>query len=333
MKPGPFYIRNLRVEPPLILAPMAGLTHTAFRQLVAECGGCGLFYTEMLSARSLPFETPHCSPWLQTTERERPLMYQLLVSEPEELPAAIEKVESCGADGIDLNMGCATALIVKRGGGVALMKDPRRAEAISKTARRHTNLPLTAKIRLGWRLDWTTLRDFCLMLQASGIDAVTVHPRLKGDRLNRPARWTYITKIKELLDIPVIGNGDVDSPETAFQMVEQTKCDAVMIGRASVRQPWLFRQIATALFTGFQHQPEPEPPMIYHRFASLLRITTHPERQLRLLKEFTFYFARNYAFGHTLWSLVHNADSLDNAVALAEDFFQQQRPKPSPLIS
>jgi tRNA-dihydrouridine synthase B len=323
MKLKPLYIKNLKVDPPLILAPMSGLTHTVLRQLVAELGGCGLFYTEMLSARALPLETPDSSPWLRSTTQERPITYQLLVSHPEELAAAIEKVESCGGDGLDLNMGCTTALIAKRGGGIALMEEPKRAEAIVRTSRKATDLPLTAKIRLGWTMNWNGLRDFCLMLQDSGVDAICLHPRLKQDRLKRPARWEYIGRIKELLDIPVIGNGDVNSPQAARRMFELTGCDGVMIGRAAVQSPWLFRQIANSLSPELYHNNCPDPLETFNRFISLLENSMEPEYTLPLLKRFTFYFSQNYAFGHTLWSLVHNADSLATAINLANEFFQE----------
>ncbi len=322
MQAKSFYIKNLKVDPPLMLAPMSGLTHTVLRQLVAELGGCGLFYTEMLSARALPSEAPDSSPWLRSTAQQRPITYQLLVSHPEELPAAIEKVESCGGDGIDLNMGCTTALIAKRGGGIALMKEPKRAQAIVRASRKATDLPLTAKIRLGWTLNWNGLRDFCFMLQDNGVDAVCVHPRLKQDRLKRPARWEYIGRIKELLDIPVIGNGDVNSPQAAMRMFEFTGCDGVMIGRAAVQSPWLFHQIANLLSPELYHNKCPDPVEAFNRFISLLENSMEPEYTLPLLKRFTFYFSQNYAFGHTLWSLVHNADSLATATDLAKEFFQ-----------
>ena len=329
IQPGPLYIKNLRVDPPLILAPMSGLSHTALRQLIAEYGGCGLYYSEMLSARALPLETPDSSPWLRSTTRERPIIYQLLVSSADELPTAIEKIESCNGDGLDLNMGCTTALITKRGGGISLMKDLKRAEVIVKTSRSATNLPLTAKIRLGWTLDWDTLKEFCLMLQDSGVDAISVHPRLKQDRFKRPARWEYIGRIKELIDIPVIGNGDVDSPEAARRMFERTGCDAVMIGRAAVRCPWLFRQIAASLSSHVHNESLPEPPDAYNRFVSLLETSFEPEYTFPLLKRFTFYFAKNYAFGHTLWRLVHNAGSVAKAAELANEFFSAQTPSPT----
>jgi nifR3 family TIM-barrel protein len=302
---------------------MSGLSHTVLRQLVAEIGGCGLFYTEMLSARALPLEAPHSSPWLRCTAQERPIAYQLLVSHPEELAAAIEKIESCGGDSIDLNMGCTTALIAKRGGGIALMKEPKRAEAIVRASRKATELPLTAKIRLGWTMNWRELRDFCFMLQDNGVDAICVHPRLKQDRLKRPARWEYIGRIKELMNIPVIGNGDVNSPQAALRMFEFTGCDGIMIGRAAVQSPWLFRQIANALSPELYHNNCPGPVEAFNRFISLLENSLEPEYALPLLKRFTFYFSQNYAFGHTLWRQVHNADSLATATYLANEFFQE----------
>ena len=255
-------------------------------------------------------------------------MHQLLVSHPEELPAAIEKIESCGSNGLDLNMGCTAALVIKRGGGITLMKDVRRAEAIVKASRRATNLPLTAKIRLGWTPRWGALREFCLMLQDNGLDAISVHPRLKQDRFKRPARWEYIAKVKNLLDIPVIGNGDVDSPDAALRMFRETGCDAIMIGRAAVRQPWIFRQVAASLSRLPSHHSPPNPPEIYKRYVSLLSASVGAEYALPLLRNFTFYFARNYAFGHTLWRLVQNANSVPAALAHADVFFKTQRAKP-----
>jgi len=324
-------LRTLRVEPPLLLAPMTGLTHTAFRQLVAEFGGCGLFYTEMLSARSLAVEGPETSPWLSRGAGDRPIIYQLLISHPEEFTPALDTIQACGADGIDLNMGCTASLIIKRGGGIALMKDPARARAIVQAARRATNLPLLAKIRLGWALDWKGLNRFCLMLQDIGVDAVVLHPRLKEDRLKRPARWEYIARAKEILTIPVIGNGDVDSPEAASRMFRETGCDGVMVGRAAVTRPWLFREIAAALWGESPMPPGPEPPEVFRRFVALLEDTVSPEYRLPLLRRFTVYFARNYAFGHTLWRLVHASRSIREAAAHAGAFFDTQsavEPKP-----
>jgi nifR3 family TIM-barrel protein len=306
---------------------MCGLSHTALRQLVAEYGGCGLFYSEMLSAKALPFENLKTSPWLVRSERERPIIYQLLVSHPEELPAAIEKFETYAVDGLDLNMGCTTAQITKRGGGIALMKDIKRAEAIVTASRRATSLPLTGKIRLGWTLDWGKLEEFCLMLQESGMDAITVHPRLKQDRLKRPARWEYIARIKDLLDISVIGNGDVDSPETALKMFRQTGCDAVMIGRAAVRRPWLFQQIGVSLSRLSNKQPPPNPSEVYQRFVSILQSSIPSEYVLPLLRRFTLYFSQNYSFGHTLWRLINSAGSLVEAMEHARGFFQTQSPR------
>lgn len=323
---GPLLLRDLQVDPPLVLAPMAGLSHSAFRQLVADFGGCGLFYTEMLSARALPFEAPESSPWLARGNRERPIIYQLLISQPEELPAALATIQACGANGIDINMGCTAAVIIKRGGGIALMRESARARALVESARRATNLPLLAKVRLGWTLEWPSFSRFCLMLQDSGVDALVLHPRLKEDRLKRPARWEYIARTKELLSIPVIGNGDVDSPEAAARMFLQTGCDAVMVGRAVVRHPWLFRDIAASLWENSPIQPAPDPPDVFRRFLSLLNTTLPAEYRLPLLRHFTVYFAQNYAFAHTLWRLVHNAESVAEAAARADAFFQDQRP-------
>ncbi|MBW2072052.1 MAG: tRNA-dihydrouridine synthase family protein [Deltaproteobacteria bacterium] len=322
-------IKGLSVNPPLLLAPMAGLTHTAFRQLVAGFGGCGLFYTEMLSARALPHESPSSSPWLKRNHREKPIMYQLLVTRPEEIAPAIHKVEMSGADGIDLNMGCTAAAIIKRGGGVALMKDTSRAQKIVAAARRATSLPLTAKIRLGYASQAAHLTEFARMLEDTGVDALVVHARFKEDRLKRPARWQHIGNLRATLGIPIIGNGDIDSPAAALRMFRETGCHAVMIGRAVARRPWLLQRIAAELFDFPCDNLQIDHAAVYNRFISLLQASLPPEYQFPLLKQFTFYFARNYSFGHTLWRLVQKAPSLDEARIVANKFFNTEKPLPN----
>jgi tRNA-dihydrouridine synthase len=174
-------IRGLVIDPPLLLAPMVSLTHSALRQVIAGFGGVGLLSTEMLSAKRLPMESPSLSPYLVRTASERPLSHQLLTSTAREIPRAVDKLHSIGADAIDINMGCPVPAVKKFGGGVRLMEDPDEVRAIVAEARKRTDLPLTAKIRLGSEPDGQKLRAFCTLLQDEGIDLISVHARLRNE--------------------------------------------------------------------------------------------------------------------------------------------------------
>ncbi len=320
------HVRGLRIDPPLLLAPMAGLTHTAFRRLVAEMGGVGLLSTEMLSARALPHERDD-HPFLVHTPEERPLSWQLLVSAPEEIGPALERLHALGADAVDINLGCPAPQARRRRAGAFLAADLPRARAVVREARRRTPLPLTAKIRIGFRPEEGPLRDLCRMLEGEGIDLITVHARLVGERYGRPPRWEWIGRVKGWVSVPVVGNGGVFSAEDARRCLDTSGCDGLMIGRAAAVRPWVFAEIARAL-AGRQSPlvPSARPPRVFERFVALLAESFPPERRLGRLKEFTHYLSRNYSFGHCLASAVQSSRSVGEAVERARRFFRENEP-------
>ena len=230
-------IKKLVIDPPLLLAPMAGLTHSALRTLLLDFGGVGLLSTEMLAARRLPVENERISPFLVRTARELPLSYQLLLTEAEEVGPAIEALHRFGADAVDLNLGCPAPRVRKRGGGSSLMDLPDRVRAIVAEARRQTDLPLTAKIRLGESFSEDKLRDFSLMLEGEGIDLLTVHARLRKESFCRPPHWQWVAKVKDWLSIPVIANGSVFSVADAKKCLQVSRADGLMIGRGAAYTP------------------------------------------------------------------------------------------------
>ncbi|MDH5298703.1 MAG: tRNA-dihydrouridine synthase family protein, partial [Desulfobulbaceae bacterium] len=293
-------IGNLPVSPPLLLAPMAGLTHTALRTLLVELGGVGLLSTEMLSARTLPHENPEISPFLKRSAVERPLSYQLLVGEVAEVAPAVHALHRQGADVIDLNLGCPAPNVRRRGGGSRLSEQPEMVRLVVAEARRRTELPLTAKIRLGEELDAPRLRDFCQMLEAEGVDMISVHARLRGEPFCRKPRWEWVGKVKSWVKVPVIANGGIFSVEDASRCLELSGADGLMIGRAAPTKPWLFAEIGRELYGAAIAMPEVNLPAIYFRFSALLAERFAPERRLGRFKEFTHYYAKNYAFGHHL---------------------------------
>jgi nifR3 family TIM-barrel protein len=300
---------------------MAGLTHSALRQIMIGFGGVGLLSTEMLSARRLPRENPRISPYLIRTERESPLSYQLLTSSDKEIGRAIDALHALKADAVDLNMGCPSPAVSKFGAGVMLMEQPDEARRIVAEARKRTTLPLSAKIRLGSDADNGKLNSFCSMLEGEGVDMLTVHARFKHESFARRPRWAYIAEIKECVKIPVIANGGVFSAEDAETCLRVSGADGLMLGRGSVIRPWLFVEIARTVFGCDITEPAVSLPEVYAAFFEGLNTNYRPVYCLGRLKEFTHYFARNYKFGHSLASRVQSSSSMDEARERAWTFF------------
>jgi len=319
--PKPIIIRGLVIDPPLLLAPMAGLTHSALRQIIFAFGGVGLLSTEMLSAKRLPSENPAISPYLIRTAWEDRLSYQLLTSAAEEIAPAIDALHAMQADAIDLNMGCPARAVGKFGAGFSLMEQPENVQRIVRDARKRTPLPLTAKIRIGTELDDRKLKDFCRMLEDEGIDLLSVHARLKNESFARRPRWEYLARIKEWLTVPVIANGGIFSVQDAGDCLAVSGADGLMLGRGAVVRPWLFAEIAREVFDCELAEPVVSLPGVYGDFIDHLALFRLPYR-LGRLKEFTHYFAQNYKFGHHLASRVQSSSSVDEAWERAGIFFE-----------
>ncbi len=319
-------IRNLTLSPPLLLAPMAGLTHSALRSVIAGFGGVGLLATEMLSARRLPAENNEISPYLIRTESEKPLSYQLLVTSGEEVEPAVEALHRFGADAVDLNLGCPAPRVRSAGGGSCLMNEPDIIRRIVTTARKKTQLPLTAKIRLGENLDAQRLKNFCHMLEGEGIDMLTVHARLRKEGFNRKPRWDWVGRVKQWLGIPVIANGSITSVKDARACLAISGADGLMIGRAAAERPWIFSELARGLYGVETPAADVVLPAVYRQVLTGLVSRFRPERRLGRLKEFTHYFARNYTFGHHLASSVQSSGSIDEAWMRASAFFAVNDP-------
>ncbi len=314
-------IRDLSIYPPLLLAPMAGLTHSALRQICSGFGGVGLLSTEMLAAKRLPTESPRFSPYIIRTAQEKPLSYQLLISTDQEMAPAIDVLHKLKADAIDLNMGCPAPAVGKLGAGIRLMELPEEVRCMVAEARKRTTLPLTAKIRLGIELDEQKLLDFCGMLEDEGIDMLSVHARLKKESFARTPRWEWVAKVKGRLTIPVIANGGIFTVQDAENCLRISGADGLMIGRGAAIRPWLFAEIARNVYGCAIEAPTVSLPMVYGSFIDHLELY-RPEYRLGRLKEFTHYFARNYKFGHLLASRVQSSANVDEAWERAGIFFE-----------
>ena len=242
-------IGNLETKNNIFLAPMAGITDLPFRAMVRSFG-CGIAFTEMVSAIGLVRETQKTLRYIESDPSDRPLGIQVFGNDPEVLAEAALIAERCGADLIDLNMGCPVKKVIKTGCGAALMKNPLQAGAVMREMRKATPLPLTVKIRSGWNAHQVNAVEIGRIAEDSGFDAVTLHPRTADQGYGGRADWGLIGKLKKSLHIPVVGNGDIRTPEDAGAMLSETGCDAVMVGRGALGNPWLIANIISYLNGG-----------------------------------------------------------------------------------
>jgi tRNA-dihydrouridine synthase len=316
-------IRDLVIDPPVLLAPMAGLTHLPFRAVVADTGGAGLFFSEMLSARALsgPTTKDH---WLLATDRvARPFFFQLFAADPADIPPAIDRLLMLAPDGIDLNLACPAPRVRKRGAGGSLGADPLRAAAVVAAARGRMPppLPLTCKVRLPNPGSGASLAELLSMLHGAGADGVTIHARYPGDGRDRPARWGEIAGAKGVFPGAVIVNGGITSVADARKALAESGADGAMIARGALADPALGARIASAL-AGLPEQPLPSRGELLVRLCDGLR-DFFPERiALRSLRLHLLYAEPWIPFGHHLWKLTTQAKSFDEAVEAVRGFFE-----------
>jgi nifR3 family TIM-barrel protein len=237
MKIGELCLKNA-----MILAPMAGITNWPFR-LICRDFGVALTFTEMVSANGLARSMRKTLHYLQIHPADRPLGVQIFGTDPAILSQAARIVTDLGADLLDINMGCPVKKVVKTGAGAALMKDPPRIRAILQSVRSSTQLPLTVKLRAGWNPKQINVAELSEMAQDCGVDAVSIHPRTADQGFSGSADWSIIAEVKKRLRIPVIGNGDIKNGADAVRMMRTTGCDAVMVGRGCLGNPWIFKQM------------------------------------------------------------------------------------------
>lgn len=239
-------VGNLKLKNQTIFAPLAGITNLPLR-LMAKEAGCALVCSEMVSACGLVYGSDKTFALLDTTAAEKPVSVQIFGSDWAIMAEAAQRVEAAGADVIDINCGCSVRKILKSGSGAALMREPRKAEKLIKAVRGAIKVPLTIKMRSGWDESGKEAMQLAQISQTNGVDAVTVHPRTARQGFGGHADWTLIKRVKRALTIPVIGNGDITTADDAIDMLDQTGCDAVMIGRAAVGNLFLFSQIIDRL--------------------------------------------------------------------------------------
>lgn len=314
-------LRDLEIWPPVALAPMVGLSHTCLRSLVLGLGGVGLLYTEMLAARRLPHDNPVISPLLARSEEEQPLIYQLVTGDIEHIEPAIEKLHQLGVDGIDLNLGCPAPVQKRQGAGSTLALDRDKLQPMLQLLRKNTELPISVKIRLGVELDQQKLVETCQFYEAMGVDLITIHARLAGEKFCRKPRWSAIAGVVDAIQIPVFANGGIFSVDDARRCLQESGADGLMIGRGGVERPWLLAEIGEQIFDVAKKNGSLTKRDVYLHYISLLEGRISAEKRLGRLKLFTNYFAASFKFGHSFASSIQSSQQMEQATRRAERFF------------
>jgi len=326
----PWGLKTPDNKPFLALAPMAALTHAPFRELVASYTGCDLFFTEMLNVRALVFQNPEKDPYLRQAQRDRPLVAQLVGRDPELFAQAVRRLEErFDFAGYDLNFGCARGVIQRYGWGVSLMKEPELACEIVRAVCASTKKPVSAKIRSGWKHDREALLGFARALTESGLSLLTIHPRTAQEGFKRPARWEEIRWLAEELPIPVVGNGDVFGPEEARRMHEETGCAGIMIGRAALLRPWIFRDVRSYL-TGGEIPPPPPPIEAPEELARLIRELLPEEIQEKRFSLWLFWYLQNFSFGVHYFREIQKIPGLEGKLARLRELLAKESFRPYP---
>jgi tRNA-dihydrouridine synthase B len=312
-------IGNHNITPPLFLAPMAGIAHSAFRRLVADFGGHGALFTEMLSTNSLAVENLLTSPFTRRRPVEGAVVYQLRLTGLEDMAGIIEKLKTIDPFGIDINLGCPAPEVRRMGGGTVLFDDYERLKKALESVRKHWPSLLTVKCRLGrQRDDWQTIfNERMKLFEGSGVDAVIVHPRFSGEKLKRRARWELFPWIASLTRLPIIANGDITSPGPARILLENGTCKGLMIGRMAVVKPWIFRE--------FRGEPVAiDYGEVWKRAFEYITNDFMPEKAIGRIKQFSTYFARNFIFGHQFFKAIQGARDLATIKSRAMDFLSRE---------
>ncbi len=315
-------INNLNLGLGLMLAPMAGITGLPFRVL-ARRNGADLVFTEMISATALVRNPKRSAQYILTLDEERPVAAQIFGANPGEMAEAAAILSEKDIDLIDINMGCPVRKVLKSGAGAALLRDLDRADELIRAVVRSTSLPVTVKMRSGWDRESLCAEELARMAEDAGAAALIVHPRTKMQGFGGHSDWEIIRKVKEAASIPVVGNGDLKTPEDAERMLRKTRCDGLMIGRSALGDPWVFERFRSYLLFG-KACPGPDPETV--RQTLLLHLKMEVElsgerRGILRMRKFAAWYSRGLPASAEFRGQINRQDGYDDFCEVVEEYF------------
>jgi nifR3 family TIM-barrel protein len=318
-----FKIRDIEIDPPLVLSPMAGVTDVSFRRLLKRRGGIGLTVSEFISVEGLTRNNPKSKRQMRFLEEERPFAVQIFGGQPERMAMAAEMAQEVGADILDINCGCPAPKVVKHGGGSGLLRDYPRLETILKAVRSAITIPMTIKIRAGYFDNNINAVETAKLAEGCGAEHIALHGRTKEQAYKGRANWDLVRQIKEVVSVPVSGSGDVTTVDEAFARWRETGCDGVLIGRGAMANPWIFRQIEDALHGRDVYQPTLEDKRdVLHEYFDMLREDMPQIAAIGKMKQLAGQFTRGLRGGATFRQSIYHSHSVEEILDRIAEYFE-----------
>jgi tRNA-dihydrouridine synthase B len=319
----PFKIRNLEINPPLVLSPMAGVTDVSFRRLLKARGGIGLTVSEFISVEGLTRNNPKSKRQMRFYENERPFAVQIFGGQPERMRMAAEMAEEVGADILDVNCGCPAPKVVKHGGGSGLLKDHPRLETILTEIKKAITIPMTVKIRAGFYDHTINAVDTAKLAEGCGAEHIALHGRTKEQGYRGLANWDLVKQIKEVVKVPVSGSGDITTIAQAFARFRETGCDGVLIGRGAMANPWIFRQIEDVMNGREPFQPTlDDKRAVLLEYFDMLREDMPELPAIGRMKQLAGQFTRGLQGGALFRTALYHSHSVEEILDRISEYFE-----------